>query len=80
MHRDLKPGNIMVTPTGLVKVLDFGLAPIVQGAPSTPVDPNSSPTHTMGISSEMIAGLIELGEVDQQRGDQLLSLALLRVG
>ncbi|MGA5764579.1 protein kinase domain-containing protein [Nonomuraea bangladeshensis] len=35
IHRDVKPGNLLVTPEGVIKVTDFGIARALEAAPVT---------------------------------------------
>ncbi len=68
IHRDLKPGNIKITPDGKVKVLDFGLAKAYAGDRDD-VNLSNSPTLSDAATQQgMILGTAAYMPPEQAKG------------
>src|SRR6202051_2187324 len=71
VHRDLKPANIKITPEGVVKILDFGLAKAMDPAPLSGSTPGNSPTLTIGATAVgTILGTAAYMAPEQAKGKQ----------
>ncbi|MEM9488369.1 MAG: protein kinase, partial [Myxococcota bacterium] len=53
IHRDVKPGNIFITPEGVLKLADFGLARILHGLKLTRTSVRGTPLY---MAPEQIRG------------------------
>ena len=66
VHRDLKPENVMITPGGVVKVLDFGLASLPAEEPSA--THGTDPGIVLG-TADYMAPELALGRPADARAD-----------
>jgi eukaryotic-like serine/threonine-protein kinase len=62
VHRDLKPGNLMLTPDGRLKILDFGLAKLIHPEVSSDI------TRSVSASTSTISGTLPYMPPEQLRG------------
>ena len=70
VHRDLKPDNVFLTPDGRVKILDFGLAKLIDQE-STGVVSSVLPTSPPGTSPGLVLGTTGYMSPEQVRGEHV---------
>lgn len=68
IHRDIKPENIMIRSDGLVKILDFGLAKLIDQSGRNAIDKEASTKAFVKTASGMIMGTPAYMSPEQARG------------
>jgi len=71
IHRDLKPENVFITKDGRAKILDFGLAKLVERVGRTDVSTGTSATLTVETMPGTLLGSAGYMSPEQVRGEEV---------